>query len=173
MVLDRLTWIGFTIVAAGWVLLLLGPQINDVAAHAGGRPLEASPFVNLPAIAQCAILSGFGVGVIGALQTGFGALNRFFMAVLARSGQTRAQTAATSPAYSMAQSSAAANYRSPAPPQSAPKAIPRPAQPRKIMERGWVKDRAYVLFVDGSVEVDTMLGRRMFPSLQEAQEFIA
>ncbi len=49
----------------------------------------------------------------------------------------------------------------------------QPAQPRKILERGWVKDRAYVLFVDGSVEVETMLGRRIFPSLQEAQEFIA
>jgi hypothetical protein len=30
-----------------------------------------------------------------------------------------------------------------------------------------------VLFVDGSVEVETMLGRRLFASLQDAQEFIA
>ncbi|MGA2637450.1 hypothetical protein [Methylocella sp.] len=94
-----------------------------------------------------------------------------------RSGQARAQTAATSPAYPVTQSSpAAANYRAAqAPAPVATKAIARqqPAQPRKILERGWVKDRAYVLFVDGSVEVETMLGRRIFPSLQEAQEFIA
>lgn len=63
----------------------------------------------------------------------------------------------------------------PAPGQAVTKAIvkPQPSQPRKIPERGWVKDRAYVLFTDGSVEVETMLGRRMFPSLQDAQEFIA
>lgn len=177
MMFDRLTWIGFIIVAAGWVLLLSSPQLNDAAAHLSGRPIEAAPLVNFAAIAQSAILSGFGVGIIGALQTGFGALNRFFAAVLARSGQARAQTVATSPAYPVTQSSApSSNYRAAHAPAPAPtRAIARqqPVQPRKILERGWVKDRAYVLFVDGSVEVETMLGRRIFPSLQEAQEFIA
>lgn len=131
----------------------------------------------MAAIAQSAIISGFGVGIIGALQTGFGALNCFFAAVLARSGQARAQTAAPAAAYPVAQTQApAANYRAAAQtPAPAAKAIARqqPAPPRKILERGWVKDRAYVLFADGSVEVETMLGRRIFPSLQEAQEFIA
>jgi prepilin-type processing-associated H-X9-DG protein len=46
-------------------------------------------------------------------------------------------------------------------------------QQKKIVERGWVKDRAYVLYADGSVEVETRLGRRIFSSLQDAQEFIA
>lgn len=176
MIFDRLTWIGFMIVAGGWVLVLAAPQLNDAAAHFSGRPLEAAPSINAAAIAQCAILSGFGVGIIGALQTGFGALDRFFAAVLARSGQARAQTAAPSPAYPVAQSTAsAAPYRAAQSAAPAAKAIAgrQPAPPRKILERGWVKDRAYVLFVDGSVEVETMLGRRIFPSLQEAQEFIA
>jgi hypothetical protein len=176
MIFDRLTWIGFMVVAAGWVLLLSTPQLNDAAAHAAGRPLEAASLINFTAIAQCAILSGFGIGIIGALQTGFGALNRFFAAVLARSGQTRAQTAPPSPAYPAPQPTvSAANYRPAHAPAQAPKAIARQQspQPRKILERGWVKDRAYVLFTDGSVEVETMLGRRIFPSLHEAQEFIA
>jgi prepilin-type processing-associated H-X9-DG protein len=176
MIFDRLTWIGFMIVAAGWALLLTAPALNEAAAHLSGRAPEAAPLVNVPAIAQSAILSGFGVSIIGALQTGFGALDRFFVAVLARSGQARAQTPPSAAAYPAAQSPApAANYRA-APPAAPPaRAIARqqPAQLRKILERGWVKDRAYVLFVDGSVEVETMLGRRTFPSLQEAQEFIA
>ena len=91
MIFDRLTWTGFMIVAGGWVLLLAAPQLNDAAAHFSGRPLEAATSNNVAAIAQCAILSGLGIGIIGALQTGFGALDRFFAAVLARSGQTRAQ----------------------------------------------------------------------------------
>ena len=108
MIFHRLTWIGFMIVAGGWVLVLAAPQLNDAAAHFTGRPLEAAPAINAAAIAQCAILSGFGVGIIGALQTGFGALDRFFAAVLARSGQARAQTAAPSSAYPVAQSPASA-----------------------------------------------------------------
>ena len=169
MIFDRLTWIGFMIVAGGWVLVLAAPQLNDAAAHLSARPLEAAPPINVAAIAQCAILSGFGVGIIGALQTGFGALDRFFAAVLARSGQARAQTSAPSPAYPVARSATSAA------PHRAAQSIAgqQPAPPRKILERGWVKDRAYVLFVDGSVEVETMLGRRIFPSLREAQEFIA
>lgn len=175
MIFDRLTWIGFIIVAGGWLLLFSVPQLNDVATHAAGRPVEAAPVVNFGAIAQCAILSGFGVGIIGALQAGFGALNRFFAAVLARSGQTRVQTAPSAPAYAGARPSPSADSYRAASAQAAPKAISRQEapHPRKILERGWVKDRAYVLFVDGSVEVETMLGRRIFPSLQEAQEFIA
>jgi len=176
MIFDRLTWIGFMIVAGGWVLVLAAPQLNDAAAHLSARPLEAAPPINVAAIAQCAILSGFGVGIIGALQTGFGALDRFFAAVLARSGQARAQTSAPSPAYPVARSAtSAAPHRAAQSAAPAAKAIAgqQPAPPRKILERGWVKDRAYVLFVDGSVEVETMLGRRIFPSLREAQEFIA
>lgn len=42
-----------------------------------------------------------------------------------------------------------------------------------VVERGRLKDRAYVLYLDGTVEVETMLGRRIFSSLRDAQEFIA
>ncbi|QBR70206.1 hypothetical protein CU048_01715 [Beijerinckiaceae bacterium] len=93
---------------------------------------------------MCTILSGFGIAILGALQTGFGALQRFFASVLERAN---------------------------APSRANPG--PSGSQQRKIVERGWLKDRAYVLFMDGSVEIETMLGRRHFPSLEDAQEFIA
>ncbi|HYP57567.1 MAG TPA: hypothetical protein VEQ35_04705, partial [Beijerinckia sp.] len=64
--------------------------------------------------------------------------------------------------------------------QSPWRSEPQPSAPMqhagrrgKIAERGWVKDRAYVLFVDGTVEVETLLGLRRFASLQDAQDFIA
>lgn len=173
MIFDRLTWTGFIIVAAGWALLLAAPQLNDAAAHLSGR-VPGAPAINAATIAQSAILTGFGLSVIGALHSGFGALNRFFAAVLARSGQARAATAAPS-AYPLAPSAPAAGpaVRPAAPAAARALAARQPAPPRKILERGWVKDRAYVLFVDGSVEIDTMLGRRVFPSLREAQDFVA
>jgi hypothetical protein len=90
------------------------------------------------------VLTGFGVAILGVLQTGFGALNRFFESVLERTARSGGNVIAA-----------------------------HPPQSKKIIERGWLKDRAYLLFVDGSVEIETMLGRRLFPSLQDAQEFIA
>ena len=170
MIFERLTWIGLMIVAAGWALLLSAPQLTEGIAHVAGRSAESTT-LNISAIAQCGIVSGFGLGIIGALQTGFGALNKFFEAVLARSQQSRAQASRPSLAPTQDAARAAAEPLR----HTAAKSVarPAPAQSRKIQERGWVKDRAYVLFTDGSVEVETMLGRRKFPSLQEAQEFIA
>lgn len=140
MIFDRLTWIGLMIAALGWALLFSAPQVLALATSLSGQSCS----FNMAGAAECTILSGFGIAILGALQTGFGALNRFFEAVLVRTAPAPAKASAL---------------------QSAPQ--------RKIIERGWVKDRAYVLFADGSVEVETMLGRRLFPSLQDAQEFIA
>ncbi|HUI20871.1 MAG TPA: hypothetical protein VLZ74_07480 [Methylocella sp.] len=143
MLFDRLTWTGFMIVVLGWALLFSAPQLAELLGSFGGRSLDVRS-LNVPALAACTILSGFGIAILGALQTGFGALNRFFDSVLERSAKAGTHTLQR-----------------------------RPEQPRKIIERGWLKDRAYVLFMDGSVEIETLLGRRLFPSLQEAQEFIA
>jgi len=61
--------------------------------------------------------------------------------------------------------------------QTAPKmemavAIPKNEPPKKIVERGVLKDRPYRLFGDGTIEIETMLGLRRFASIQEAYEFI-
>lgn len=141
MYFNRLSWVGLMIVALGWTLFLSAPRLAELSA-VWGRAMDAPP--RLEMIAQITILSGFGVAILGALQTGFGALNKFFESVLARTTQ--------SPGKASAQPH---------------------ARQRQIVERGWVKDRAYVLFTDGAVEVETMLGRRHFPSLQDAKEFIA
>lgn len=143
MIFDRMTWIGLMIVALGWSLLFSLPQVADFLASVSGRAIGATSF-DAAGIAQCTILSGFGIAILGALRTGFGALKCFFEAVLVRTAQPPSKVVG----------------------QHAPRQ-------KKIAERGWVKDRAYVLFVDGSVEVETMLGRRLFASFQDAQEFIA
>jgi hypothetical protein len=43
---------------------------------------------------------------------------------------------------------------------------------RNVVSEGRIKGRAYLLYGDGSVEVETLLGRRRFPSLAEAREFV-
>jgi prepilin-type processing-associated H-X9-DG protein len=138
---DKMTWVGLMIVALGWALLFSAPQVAEFLATLSGRGKDALDAVG---IAQCTILSGFGIAILGALQTGFGATRGFLEIALTRTA--------------------------PPPTKIAGRGA---ATPKKIAERGWVKDRAYVLFVDGSVEVETMLGRRLFASLQDAREFIA
>jgi hypothetical protein len=41
-----------------------------------------------------------------------------------------------------------------------------------VVTRGALNGRDYILFRDGSVVVETLLGARRFPSITEAQEFI-
>jgi len=43
---------------------------------------------------------------------------------------------------------------------------------RTIVERGWIKDRPFVRYADGSVEVETLLGMRRFGTFTDAQDFV-
>jgi hypothetical protein len=140
MSFDRLTWIGFMVVAFGWALLLSGAPTLQIFAAAIGHKL---PF-DMPAISQATILSGFGLAILGALQTGFGALKHFFDTVLERTARPGAHPGDT--------------------------IGKKPVT--KVVERGRLKDRPYVLFGDGSIEVETLLGQRRFASFKDAREFI-
>ena len=147
MIFDRLTWVGFIIIALGWALLVSAPQLVEFFASFTGH--SPSPnYLSMPTIALCTVITGFGLAILGALQTGFGTLNKFFNSVLERTAKSDVN-------------------------KRGDKSVGQQEQPRKIVERGWLRDRAYVLYIDGSVEIETLLGRRLFPSLQDAQEFIA
>lgn len=143
MAFGRLTWIGLMLVALGWALLLSGASAIDMLMHIVGRPpVEGG---NPAAITEATILTGFGLAILGALQTGFGALKRFFDMILERTSR------------------------------NAPKMtvdVPPRAEKSSVVERGLLKDRPYTLFGDGTIEVETLLGLRRFTSLQDAYEFI-
>lgn len=138
--LGRLTWLGLSVAAVGWVLLLGATALAD---RMGGKAGAAqSGHGDLLEIARCLIGSGFGLALIGALQNGFGALNRFFAAVLTRS-----------------------TPRAAAAPVMAAAPVDRSAEP--LRER-----RPYQILADGSVEVETIVGTRRFHTMEEAREFI-
>jgi hypothetical protein len=159
----KLTWVGLMIVASGWTLLLSGLSLADIVSRVSGHVSPAATSVNMAVVAQCTILTGFGLAILGLLQTGFSALNRFFDSVLERTAKKQSFD------HSLARADAGPRVTSAAhTPKPAPAAKPR----GKIVERGLLKDRAYVLFGDGSIEVETLLGRRSFSSLREANEFI-
>ncbi len=175
----KLTWIGLMIVTFGWTLLLSGVSLGDIVTRMSGHASPAVMSISMAVVAQCTILTGFGLALLGLLQTGFSALNRFFDAVLERTAKRqefdqpmarveapplRAEPASRAGAPASRGGSSAQPYR------SAPSA--KTPSRGKIVERGLLKDRAYVLFGDGSIEVETLLGLRRFQSLREASEFI-
>ena len=141
MVFNWLTWVGLMIAALGWILPFLAG--GGEAARSFAIGLHVFTLDAADRTTQNMILSGFGLALLGALQTGFGALDRFFSEILVRSRRQ---------------------------PEFAPE-VPR-IDPHEIVERGRLKDRAYVLFADGTVEVETLLGMRRFASLGDAEGFV-
>ena len=141
--IGRLTWIGLTLSGIGWAMLLGEAALADILVTKVPRALPPTFHADLLDIAKCIIVSGFGLAIVGALQTGFGALNRFFEAVLMRSNG-RAGGAQQS-------ASVASSHERPMPSDD---------------------KRPYRLLPDGSVEVETILGTRRFETMAEAREFI-
>ena len=97
-------------------------------------------------LASHGLETGLALAIIGVLRTGFSALDRFFVAALERAQKARSVEA--QPAHAAA------------------------APQRHITESGWIGDRAYVSWSDGSIDVETLLGVRRFHSLLDAQRFI-
>ena len=91
--IGRLGWIGLSVAGIGWMILLGEAAVVDILPVKAIRPVSPTFHADLCDIAKCLIASGFGLAIVGALQTGFGALNRFFEAVLMRSSQRAAPRA--------------------------------------------------------------------------------
>ncbi len=148
MASSRLTLFGLLLAGLGWVLLLFGGKISLVAAGLMGRVLPLAIDPGRTDVAQSLILTGFGLAILGTLRAGLKTLRLFFEAVLQRSAAARAQ---------------------PAPPP--PPAV-EPVDPTQVVERGWIRNRPYARFADGSVEIETLLGIRRFASFADAEDFV-
>jgi hypothetical protein len=149
MRIGRTTWIGLTVAVVGWAMMLGEAGLVDVIGAQNPHGLPATFHSDFVDISKTVIFSGFGLALVGSLQTGFGALNRFFEAVLVRSGQKTHAQAIAAPPPSME------SYRR----EEAVTPAPRIGRP-------------YRTFADGSVEVETIVGNRRFRSMAEARDFI-
>jgi hypothetical protein len=74
MVFSWLTWLGLLVAGLGWTAPWFFPAMGD--DEIGFLLRYASSPAAMQTIAQNMILSGFGIAILGALQTGFGALNQ-------------------------------------------------------------------------------------------------
>jgi hypothetical protein len=110
------------------------------------QPIGADAAVarhHLVTIAQCGLLTSLALLLVGALRRGFSALDRFFASILERTATPRAVAVA-----------------------------PVKAPETGVVDAGKVGGRPYRRFANGSVQVDTLLGQRLFASMEDARAFV-
>jgi len=150
-------------------MVLYEPLIFPAMLHSGAGSLLPEPGYYLPVIGQSAIITGLGLALLGlAIQ-----LMQLLMKLAAIS------TAKTQPAMQAMQPAerrmpvhmTADNSQNRVIPPVQRRAARDPA--REVITRGALNGRGYVLFRDGSVVVETLLGPKRFGSMTDAQDFIA
>lgn len=148
MLFPRLTWAGLLISTLGWGLLLSYPLL----------PQGASPAVPAGDTVRFILMFGENAIITGLAIAFLGAMERMLTLLSSRpaGGAGLQKSAASAPRATAL---------------AAPQLMTqRPAN--EIVTKGALGGRDYVLFRDGSVVVETLLGPRRFLSLTEAQEFI-
>jgi erythromycin esterase-like protein len=190
MPLPRLTWAGLLVATLGWALLLTYPLVAALAGGPDGNAVR-DPARFLLIFGENAILTGFAIALLGVMEKVIDLLGR--QAATVHPAKTVAATAARTQLAQQqfaAQQFQASQFQA-APFQSqqqaanqlaasqlhavqqlSPTQLMTSRQTNEVVTRGALSGRDYVLFRDGSVVVETLLGPRRFLSLSEAQEFI-
>jgi hypothetical protein len=166
MPFPRLTWAGLLIATLGWGLLLSYPLIGP--SLSGGEARDPARFILI--FGENAVITGLAIAVLGALERALRLLGR----IAGNAGQLRPQAKPSAPAPSPPAFTVPSFQPSTHAPQAqshSPMLMPQRSQ-NDVVTRGALNGRDYVLFRDGSVVVETLLGPRRFQSVTEAQEFI-
>ncbi len=149
MPFPRLTWAGLLIATLGWGLLLSYPLVvpHDAASPAASEIRDPTRFILI--FGENAVISGFALALLGALEKALHLLTRLTGGPAApRVGSPRS------------------------PMQPPPPPFLQQRSANEVITRGALNGRDYVLYRDGSVLIETLLGPRRFASISEAQEFI-
>jgi hypothetical protein len=147
MPFPRLTWAGLLISTLGWGLLLSYPLLASHGVTSPDGHETGDPARLMLVLGENAIVTGLAIAFLGAMEKVIGLLARQSTAQTKSNGSARASALA------------------------APQLMtPRPTN--EVVTKGALGGRDYVLFRDGSVVVETLLGPRRFLSLTEAQQFI-
>ncbi|MGF1621501.1 MAG: hypothetical protein ACFCUR_12905 [Rhodomicrobiaceae bacterium] len=165
MPFPRMTWIGLLITTLGWGFLLSYPLIVSFLPPSGAGQAHHDPARFIPLIGNNAVITGMAIAILGALDKGIRLLTK-----IAASGVQPRQPSRPSRPASNGQS-AQINAPSSQVAHAEPMLMGNRA-PNDVVTRGALNGRDYVLFRDGSVVVETLLGPRRFTSITDAQEFI-
>jgi len=161
-----MTWIGLLITTLGWGFLLSYPLIVSFLPAAGPGEAQHDPARFIPLIGNNAVITGMAIAILGALEKGIRLLSK-----IAANGVQPRQPSRPARAAPNGQGGAQINAPSSQVVHAEPMLMGN-RTPNEVVTRGALNGRDYVLFRDGSVVVETLLGPRRFTSITEAQEFI-
>jgi hypothetical protein len=165
MPFPKMTWAGLLIATLGWGFILSYPLIVAIVPDAGPGARVSDPARFVPILGENAIMTGLAIAVLGALEKALRLLGK----IAGNGNQMRHQQ----PTGSRNSVPLAAAPAGPISPTLGPTPMLMPQRsPNEVVTRGALNGRDYVLFRDGSVVVETLLGPRRFASITEAQEFI-
>ena len=86
---NRLVGLGLVLVVSGWLALVADLVLADAQLQAGGLVATLALKNDIATLSEMLVVTGLGLAILGGLRDGFGALNRFFDAVLQRSTAAR------------------------------------------------------------------------------------
>ena len=164
MPFPRLTWAGLLVATLGWGFLLSYPLLAPAVISSSGGAEIRDPARFILVFGENAVVTGLAIALLGALERALRLLGR----IAGNAGQMRTQAKSGTAAMGSAPVHPGPIATMPA--QSQMLMPQRSAN--EVVTRGALNGRDYVLFRDGSVVVETLLGARRFPSITEAQEFI-
>lgn len=167
MPFPRLTWAGLLIATLGWGLLLSYPLLAPSVLVASGAAEIRDPGRFILVFGENAVVTGLAIALLGAFERALRLLGR----IAGSAGQVRTPAKSSAPVAPSAPVQAAAYPAAATLPMQTPMLMSQRSS-TDVVTRGALNGRDYVLFRDGSVVVETLLGARRFPSITEAQEFI-
>ena len=166
MTMNRTIWAGIGVCGVAWLFLLWSIFAPGPLLWLLGQSGPALGQHYLVTLFQCALFTGFVVVLTGALQAGFGALDRFFETILRRSAKSEAP--AQQVRKPIAESKGGKVTAAPGAFAVKPSGQINP----RAMDEGFLRGRTYVLYSDGSVDVDTLLGRKRFDTMEAAVAYL-
>lgn len=149
---------GFGKVESGAVNAALRRML--IVAGFGSVLAVAGPLVGIPALAGL-IMIGFALATIAGGLMLAAQMNQELATLLAMPPEPVAAPAA--------QAASVAEPVAPPPVPAPERAVRRSLQ---VLSRGEIEGRAYAVFMDGSIEIETIFGPRWFASVDLAHEFI-
>lgn len=162
MPFPRLTWAGLLLTTLGWGFVLAYPLIVPIVTESGMTGTMRDPAHFIPLIGENAIVTGLAIALLGALEKALRLLTRIASTSINSRPQPRHNVRPLHPVPSS----------QPVAQQQAAPMLMTARSANEVVTRGALNGRDYVLFRDGSVVVETLLGPRRFNSITEAQEFI-
>lgn len=162
MPFPRLTWAGLLLATLGWGFVLAYPLISPFMANGGLAGTLRDPARFIPLIGENAILTGLAIAILGTLDRALRLLSK----IASQANHPRPQPRPNRPPYAVPGQRPVVAH-----PPGTPMLMPKRTS-CEIVTRGALNGRDYVLFRDGSVVVETLMGPRRFISITEAQAFI-